>query len=306
MPKPALNSSLLRSRFKLKNLQSESILRSHHPHAIAQLEAAGVKPGSLRAHAAKLLSAGAVAGSLMISSPSSLPALAALPPSAHSSAPTSSTNHQELVDHLAPLLPVSPGHLDSVSETKVSELLHQRFGVHAYPELEGNRLNHSFGLVGAEQHLPRFPGDAAWEHGNFIQSGITPGRGAWGYFANSREEITPDLIAKEKYYFAVQTLYLPDWTTRLSYLRDWYKYRKVIAVNPKNGKVLVGVIADSGPAQFTGKHFGGSPEVMNYLDLKDGKQRGSVILYFVDDPTDSVPLGPLEYNLENPPLLVSS
>ena len=139
---------------------------------------------------------------------------------------------------------------------------------------------------------------ACWLH--------TPGRSAWGYFASSRGQLTTDLIAKEKYYFAVQTLYLPDWSVRLSYLRDWYKYRKVVAINPQNGKILIGVIGDAGPAQFTGKHFGGSPEVMNYLELKDGRQRSAVILYFVDDPADSVPLGPLEYNLESPPLLISS
>jgi len=304
MAKPALNSSLLRSRLKLKNLTAESILRSHHPHAVAQLEAAGVRPGSLRSHAAKLLSAGAVAGSLMITSPGSLPAVAALPPSAiHSpSAPTS----QDFQAQIAALLPSSYGHLDPANEAKVSAALHARFGIHATAELEGNRLNHSFGLMGAEQHLPRYPGDTVHNHAVLTTAGITPGRGAWGYFAPTRAELTPDLIAKEKYYFAVQTLYLPDWSTRLSYLRDWYRYRKVVAVNPKNGRVLVGVIADAGPGLSTGKHFGGSPEVMDYLQMKDGKQKGHVILYFVDDPADSVPLGPLEYNLENPPLLVSS
>ena len=306
MTKPALNTSLLRSRLKLKNLQAESVLRSHHPQAVAQLEAAGVHPGSLRSHAAKLLSAGAVAGSLMISSPSSLPAVAALPPSARFATAPSPAGRESTIQTLTPLLPGSYGHLDFGNETKVSDYLHRYFGIHATAELEGNRLNHSYGLMGAEQHLPRFPGDAAFEHGSFIQAGLTPGRSAWGYFASSRGQLTTDLIAKEKYYFAVQTLYLPDWSVRLSYLRDWYKYRKVVAINPQNGKILIGVIGDAGPAQFTGKHFGGSPEVMNYLELKDGRQRSAVILYFVDDPADSVPLGPLEYNLESPPLLISS
>jgi hypothetical protein len=45
---------------------------------------------------------------------------------------------------------------------------------------------------------------------------------------------------------------------------------------------------------------------MDYLDLNVGKQKGPVILFFVDDPTDGIPLGPLEYNLERPPLLLPS
>jgi hypothetical protein len=88
-------------------------------------------------------------------------------------------------------------------------------------------------------------------------------------------------------------------------LREWYKYRKVAVVNPKNGKMVIAVVADSGPAAFTGKHFGGSPEVMDYLQMHDGKQRGPVILFFVDDPQDEVPLGPVEKNLEKPVLLAN-
>jgi hypothetical protein len=113
------------------------------------------------------------------------------------------------------------------------------------------------------------------------------------------------MIQQEKYYVAVQTLYLPDWNTRLAYLRDWYKYRKVVLVNPKNGKVIVAVVADSGPGASTGKHFGGSPEVMEYLHMFDGKQRSGVVLFFVDDPDDKIPLGPLEQNLERGPALLT-
>lgn len=103
--------------------------------------------------------------------------------------------------------------------------------------------------------------------------------------------------ALEKWYVAVQTLYLPDWQSRLNYLRDWYKYRKVLVVNPVNGKTVVADVADSGPAQFTGKHYGGSPEVMAYLGLNVHMQKGPVILFFVDDPNNEIPLGPVEYNV---------
>ena len=84
---------------------------------------------------------------------------------------------------------------------------------------------------------------------------------------------------KEKYYVAVQTLYLPDWTTRLAYLRDWYKYRKVVVTNPVNGKTIIAVVDDSGPSWWTGKHFGGSPEIMAYLGLNVGMQKGPVVLF---------------------------
>jgi hypothetical protein len=64
-------------------------------------------------------------------------------------------------------------------------------------------------------------------------------------------------------------------------------------INPANGKTVVADIADAGPAKFTGKHFGASPEVMAYLEMKDGAQRGPALLFFVDDKDNKIPLGPV-------------
>ena len=68
----------------------------------------------------------------------------------------------------------------------------------------------------------------------------------------------------------------------------------MLVVNPENGKAMVVVIGDAGPGQSTGKHLGGSPEVMKYLQRVDGKQKGPVLYFFIDDPEDRVPLGPIE------------
>ena len=303
---PALNTDFLRSRLKLKSQQSELLLKTRHPSAVAFLESAGVRPGSIRKHAAKLLAAGSAAGTILLSPSPNFSLRTALPPASQSVSISPFDLHNNLISQLKSQLPLQVSPLDENQENHISQTLHANYGIHASAVLEGNRLNRSYGLIGAEQHLPRYPGDSISQHDQFQKSGITPGRGAWGYFASSKSALTPDLIDKEKYYVAVQTLYLPDWSTRLAYLRDWYKHRKVVVVNPKNGKAIVAVIADSGPAAWTGKHFGGSPEVMGYLEAKDGKQRGPVVLFFVDDPQNQVPLGPLEYNLENPPQLMSS
>lgn len=277
---PALNSESLRSRLKLKHLTSKTLLLAHHPH---------VK---------RLLTSGALVGTLLVTSGQSNLTQASLPAvNATLTMISAFDKHEVIKNELAQILPPQIQPLNESAESKISDWLHQAYGIHAVAELEGNRLNTDYGLIGVEQHLPLYPGDS--------RANVTPGRGAWGYFAYSQQQLTDDLLQKEKYYVAVQTLYLPDWQTRLSYLRDWYKYRKVVLVNPKNGKTIVADIADSGPAAFTGKHFGGSPEVMDYLQMHDGKQRGPVILFFVDDPDNSVPLGPLEQNLETGPAVLS-
>ncbi len=297
-----LNTSLLHARLAQKARTAKKNFAQRHPQAAAFFEKAGLDPGKIRQHATRLLTTGALASTLLFSgSADATPKVPLL----------STVSPVQLQDQFArmlqKILPPTVGPLSPEAETVIGQAIKNAFGISAVAELEGNHLNQTYGLIGAEQHLPRFPGDGVGEHGGYLGSGITPGRGAWGYFAPSREQLTDDLIEKEKYYVAVQTLYLPDWQKRLPYLRDWYKYRKVVVVNPVNGKAVVADVADSGPANWTGKHFGGSPEVMAYLGLNVGMQKGPVLLFFVDDADNAVPLGPVEYNgQEGPTFLAAS
>lgn len=286
------DAAKLIASLKKKAALSEKHLRQHHPQAVALLESAGVKPGKIREHAAKIATAGALTGTLLLGSPaaSRVPLLA----EAHYAMSTTSQLQNMLTQQLADVLPKEVVNLMPEQEIKIKQILKNIWGLDANAELEGERLNRSYGLIGLEQHLPRFPGDTIYNHDLFQDAGITPGLGAWGYFSLSSQEMTKEISQKEKYYVAVQTLYLPDWEKRLTYLREWYKYRKVVVVNPLNGKTILCDIADSGPADWTDKHFGGSPEVMDYLELTTGKQKGPVVLFFVDDPEDKIPLGPLE------------
>lgn len=300
--KQKIDAEALRAKLKLKQFQSEQALGKKHPHAIDFLKTNNLLgPGKIREHATKLLTSGALAGSLLLASPQA--DMIQLRISGEAVVQTQTDVSSSVSSQLASILPEQIQALSSDQETKISHLLYRTFGIQAVPQLGSTRLNHVYGLIGAEQHLPRFPGDTVSQHDEYQKAGITPGLGAWGYFARSKSEMTDDLIAKEKYYVSVQTLYLPDWSVRLRYLYNWYKHRKVVVVNPKNGKAIVAVVADAGPARWTGKHFGGSPEVMAYLKLNVGMQKGPVILFFVDDPENKVPLGPLEKRLEKPLIL---
>ncbi len=293
--KPVLDIASLQKALQRKALSSQKLLKQRHPQAVHFLESKGIQPGKIREHAAKMLTSGALASVLMLGAPIAGKALPAAIDAKFSST-TAGQLQLTFVDGLNALLPKTVGPLTKEQEDAASKLIKDIWGIHAKAELDGNKLNQSYGFIGAEQHLPRFPGDSVSQHDQYQQSGVTPGKGAWGYFAYTQSQLTDDLIQKEKYYVAVQTLYLPDWEKRLAYLIDWYKYRKVLVVNPVNGKTIVADVADSGPASWTGKHFGGSPEVMAYLGLNVGMQKGPVILFFVDDPENEIPLGPVEYN----------
>jgi hypothetical protein len=290
------SASALYKRIQKKHRLTADVLRSRHPEAVGFFKSKGIDPEKIRLHAAKLITSGALAGSLMISSPK-IDGLATIPTVIAENLPQTITQ-QKLVNLLKRILPSQVKPLTPEQEKNISETIFKNLGLKITPVLEGNRLNQCYGFIGAEQHLPRFQGDTENQHDEFQFKGVTPGKGGWGYFASSKGNLTSDLIDKEKYYVAVQTLYLPDWNTNTKYLSQWYKYRKVMVINPVNGKIIVADVADAGPAKWTGKHFGGSPEVMAYLGLNVGMQKGPVILFFVDDQENQIPLGPLEYTLD--------
>lgn len=206
-----------------------------------------------------------------------------------------------MIGDLAKNLPGEVRPLTYDEEATISALLTRDFGFKVVPELSGIRLNRSYGYIGAEQHLARYPGDTMQTHfedqgdsQKYYSSGMAPGLGAWGYFARSRYEMTEDDITREKYYIATQTFLAPGFHDNVREYITFFKYRKMLVVNPENGKSMVVVIGDAGPAEWTGKSLGGSPEVMKYLERVDGKARGPVLYFFVDDPENKIPLGPIE------------
>lgn len=198
------------------------------------------------------------------------------------------------------VLPDTVMPLTDEQEVEAAKILSQAFNMQVAAELDGKRLNRSYGLIGKEQHLVRYPGDNLATHFSdnesalYADSGMAPGRGAWGYWANSASDLTAEQIQQEKYYIAVQTFLAPGWSENSRDMYAFFKYRKMLVVNPDNGKAVVAVIGDAGPGQSTGKHVGGSPEVMAYLERVDGAQKGPVLYFFIDDPDNAVPLGPIE------------
>lgn len=277
---------ILRKRAEKSHLN----FQKKHPHISKKLVELGLQFHELRRHSAKKISAAALAGTMLISSPT---VSTSLKPPAHQINVSEGEAQEKLKQELVPLLPKQVKPLSPQLESEISEVIYKNLGLKAVANLEGNHLNQTYGRMGGEQHLPRYPGDRVSEHDALQSKGITPGKGAWGYFVSRKSALTQEDYLREKYYVAVQTLYLPNWKKDLAYLRDWYKYRKVLVVNPSNGKSVVAVIADAGPAAWTTKHFGGSPEVMDHLTPFANGNNGKVILFFVDDQEKPVALGPV-------------
>jgi len=277
-------------KLQKRAIKSHKKLAAQFPHVVKKLDELGLDLSELRRHSAKMLTAAAIAGGMLAASPLLQHTTTTLGEERQLSP---DELQKKTLAELGLVLPNKVGPLAPAVEDQIHDILLRSLSINAVGQLEGNHLNTTFGYIGAEQHLPRYPGDTIGQHDELLKEGMTPGRGAWGYFASSKAAFTPEDSLREKYYVAVQTLYLPNWKKDLRYLRDWYKYRKVLVVNPKNGRAVVADIADAGPAAWTGKHFGGSPEVMQELQLNTGKQKGAVILFFIDDRNNTIALGPV-------------
>jgi len=254
--------------------------------------------------------AGAAVGALMLTN--AMPAVSAnIPAPIEDNVPEEQIKIDKtdiLLAHMSAILPAEVKSLSAEQEGLIGQTLSEDFGIRVSATFEGKKLNRSYGFIGAEQHLMRYPGDIMYSHLNseemsdkYIRSsGMAPGRGAWGYFARSKAEMADMDVQREKWYLAAPTFLAPGFMDNVKEHYEWFKYRKMLVVNPKTGQAVVAVIGDAGPAAWTGKTLGGSPEVMIALGLHQGPRKGGVLYYFIDDPQDKVPLGPIragDYNL---------
>jgi len=292
--KKDLHYKKLHNKWSKKHAGIKERLYSNHQKSVKWL----VKNIPAKEHIAM----GSLSGLLLLTPPvvASLPAQPASPSSNLLDEVKKIPSGTFFALELSPLLPDEVRPLSVDEEKKIGDVLSKHYNMKVSAELEGKKLNRSYGLIGAEQHLMRYPGDTMQSHFQtpeeeiFARSGMAPGRGAWGYFAPSFSEMTQKDVEREKYYIAVQTFLSPGFMDNVREHYAFYKYRKMLVVNPHNGRAVVVVIGDAGPAAWTGKHLGGSPEVMSHLQRVDGRARGPVLYFFIDDPKDDIPLGPID------------
>lgn len=286
---------------RLKHIQqvSENIKRrfeEKHQDLILWMKKNNVSFDDLRLVSQQILAATSLAGAVALNSPDGMKAVPRIYAQEKTNdellAAVTEEEHDEIMKKLESIVQMPPGHMEKETELYLEQQLSDILGFEVTAELEGQRLNHSIGIMGGEQHLFRFPGDNLSQHDSYQEAGIAPNRGAFGWFTQNGE-LTKQAIDSEKYYFAVQTLYLQNWSSEYPTLKPWYKFRKMIVINPVEKIAVVGVVGDAGPAAWVQKQFGGSPEIIREGKIWSPKSRGRVLLLFVDDPDDKIPLGPI-------------
>ena len=187
IPKRQVDFEYLHNKFKLKNLETQKKFGEKFPHVDNFFKQKGLELGKLRQHSAKVLSASAIASALLLTSPSDdlklLPAPQEILEKLKSKPeegiqPGQIKNPQEiLVETLSSFLPKRSRPLARSEEKFLEQIFSNLMGVNVRASLEGEHLNTTYGYIGAEQHLRRFPGDSVSSHGEgkVLSEGMAPG-----------------------------------------------------------------------------------------------------------------------------------
>lgn len=280
----------MNTNYKFTNIKSK--FENYHQQAVKRLRDKHTKALSVTKENAVSVFGGAMLASSIVTMGAS--SISATPNAVSSILTTEKAKTKEknnvkeiqLISQTRDTLIAEPANINSLEELKAQKALSDYYNLDLRVTLDGNRMNQSWGYFGQEQHLYRWKGDLLEAHDEYQEHGMAPATGAFGYFDNAEQE---------KYYIAAPIHLIPTWNTDWPDLKPWYKFRKVLVYNPKTNKAVVAVVGDAGPAEWTGKDFGGSPEVMHHLGMVDGRAKSKAIVLFIDESNGEVPLGPIDH-----------
>ncbi|MFA6082110.1 MAG: hypothetical protein WC773_01665 [Patescibacteria group bacterium] len=302
----------LHSQLRTQQAQVQQTFHHTHKHAKKLLRKHRIVLGHLRHGSTKAFAGAALASSLFVAPIHTQTihtdkAQAKIPEVSQTSlvpGPTNPNVHQmtqdEFKDALQRIIGTSLAREGKLTDSQLSQietLIQQQFNLEiSNKTASGFELKDHYGYMGAEQHLPTKPGDTASNHVNSrdplaILTGITPGRGAWGYAPAGPEELN---------YFVAQTWLSDQFGTAASKNLAGQRYLVIQAPNARNGNrvsVQVTDIRDAGPGISTRKVFGGSPEVMDALGsaISGGPRNDQVIALPILTDVPSNQLGPRSF-----------
>ncbi|MBP7843041.1 hypothetical protein KA017_03485 [Candidatus Woesebacteria bacterium] len=207
----------------------------------------------------------------------------------------SEEEYNSILQKIIQLLHLPAGQLEEDSELYLEQQLSDLLGFDITANLNNHRLLFSTGIMESAPHLKRSPTDTLEAHSNYHEAGINRNRSAFGWFG-SNTELDQQAVNREKYYISVPLYFNSDWSLQQSELKSWYKFKKIVVINPAEKIAVVGVIGDIGPTTYTRRQFAGSPELIHAGKIWSPQTCGRVLVLFVDDPENKVALGPVYFD----------
>ena len=204
--------------------------------------------------------------------------------------------HQVVLSKLKEFVRQPAGHLAKQDELYLEQQLTDVLGVEVSAELDQVRLPYSIGVMQAATHLRRYPTDVLVHHKECLEAGIRNQRGFFGWFTDMGQ-LTEQAVEKEQYYIGVPAQLISAESRSPQQLKEWFKFRKVVVLNPLQERGITAVIGDCGPAGSFAQ-FTGSPEIMRHGQIWSPAAQGHVMVLFVNDPMNKLPLGPFSLSYD--------
>ncbi|MBP9819787.1 hypothetical protein KBC79_03535 [Candidatus Woesebacteria bacterium] len=173
-------------------------------------------------------------------------------------------------------------------EQQLSDLL----GFTVSTELDGQVLPTIVGVVEARPHTKRFPTDTLSLHERHKEAGLAQYRSAFGWFS-PQPPLSEQAEHYERYSLGLPLYALPEWGTRAEQVKTWFRNRKVICINPKAKRFVVAAVSDISTPSIK-YQFSASPELSRDIACWQPGQQGKIIVLFVDDESDTIPLGTVQ------------
>jgi len=208
----------------------------------------------------------------------------------------SAEEHKSVLEKMINTLKQPVGSLPREQSLYLEQQISDLLGFEVASELDQIHLPHTFGILAALPHLRRHPQDQITDHPTMQEAGLAPHRSSFGWFTEMGQ-LTQLAIEREKYFVSIQVDLLPEWRTSAQKLTEWYKYRKVVVINPVHELAVVACVGDFGPGNWIQHQFGASPEIVRHLGAWDLESQGKMFVFLVNDPTNKIALGPVKMGI---------
>ncbi len=194
--------------------------------------------------------------------------------------------YQVIIGKMKELSVLPPHRFEPELALYLEQQLSEITGIEVTSVLDGHRLHFQTGVVCSLPHSKRSPTDALGRHEVLFEAGLRQSRSCYGWVPEDHE----------RYGIALPlVLFSPDPVERTQ-LKQWYKYRKMLLVNPHEQKAVIASVFDVQFTQTQKYQFGATPEAVRSLHAWSPKTQGRTLLFFVT-PTDTHPLGPVDMQL---------
>ncbi len=205
--------------------------------------------------------------------------------------------YQAVMEKLVALCQLPPGKIDIETALYIEQQVGDLLGFQVATKLQNNELLYTHGTIKALPHLKRSPTDTTEEH-TYSRAPFLEKRGYYGWSAQNTASMG-STDESEKYYIALPLHLLPNWYPDAALIKKWYAWRKMIVINPQEHVAVVCQVADTFDASTAKYQFGGSPELIIEGRCWSPASLGKVLIFFVVDDTNTIPLGPISLNMKD-------